>query len=94
METNDYERLPEVVTGLPVGIPKMSAKLIVRNDDKALYYRWDDVWEVFRIEIQEACEILGKSYPRKEIYPGNEAFGATAWCFKDKESALKRYNAI
>jgi len=32
----DYERLPEIVDGLPVGIPQMTAKLIKRTDKKAI----------------------------------------------------------
>ena len=90
----DYERLPEVVSGFPVGIPDISAKLVKRTDRKAMYYRWDNVWEVFRISISEAAEIYGRKYPRREVYPGNEDFGSTAWCFSDEESALKMYDNL
>ena len=34
---NDYEKLPEIVTELPVGITCMTAKLIERTDKKAIY---------------------------------------------------------
>jgi len=91
----DYERLPEVCGNFQgVGIPGLTAKLIMRTDKKALYYRWDDCYEVFRITIQEASEVFGKKYPAHESYPGNEEFGKIAWAFKDKKNAIKRYNAL
>lgn len=90
----DYERLPETVESLPVGIPEMSAKLVIRTDKKALYYRWDNVYEVFKIKIAEPTEIYGRVYPRREVYPGNEDFGAIAWCYHDKQLAMDMYNRI
>ena len=84
-----YEKLPEVVEVNGCGIPHLTAKLICRTDKKAIYYRWDDVWEVFRVRITEAEEAFGRSYPRREVYPGNEDFGATAWCYHG-ERAEKR----
>lgn len=89
-----YDSLPDVVTELPVGIPGMSAKLVARNKHKAIYYRWDDVWEVFRIKKSKVSIVFGKEYPAREVYPGNEDFGSTAWCFKDEKLAWKRYNAL
>lgn len=88
------ERLPEVITELPVGITGMTAKLIDRTDKKAIYYRWDDVYEVFRIKIAPASTVFGKTYPAREVYPGNEDFGSTAWCFKDERQARRRFNAL
>lgn len=91
----DYQRLPEIQTDFyGVKIPNLTAKLVKRTDTKAMYYRWDDVYEVFRIKIEEPKEMFGKLYPRREIYPGNEDFGKWAWCFSDKESAEKRYDAL
>ena len=91
----DYERLPEVVSPLVgVGKPGLSAKLIMRTDKKALYYRWDKAYEVFRIRIEEGGEMFGRMYPKREVYPRNEDFGVSAWCYTDKELAIERYNAI
>lgn len=87
-------KLPEVVEVSGTGIPGMTAKLIERTDKKAIYYRWDDVWEVFRIKIDEARELFGRNYPRREIYPGNEDFGVTAWGYKDEKLARKRYDVL
>lgn len=91
----DILRLPDIQEDLSgVGKPGLTAKLLMRTDKKAIYYRWDDVYEVFRIKIAEAAEIFGKSYPKREVYPCNEDFGKTAWCYKQKENAIRRYNAI
>ncbi len=92
--TIDYERLPDEVSIGTVGIPGMTAKCIERTDKKAIYLRWDDVWEVFRIKIAEPSEVFGKKYPKREVYPSNEDFGSIAWCFKDETSARRRYNNI
>ena len=91
----DYKRLPEIFGNFQgVGIPGLSAKLIERTEREALYYRWDDVWEVFRIKISPEAEIYGKKYPKRETYPSNEDFGRIAWCFKDEDRARRRYNTI
>ena len=90
----DYELLPELVTDLPVGIPGMTAKLIERTNSKAIYWRWDDVWEVFRIKIRNEEEINGHHYPKREVYPGNEDFGSIAWAYKDEKLARKRYGVL
>ncbi len=96
MNKNDEEtkRLPDVVKDLPIAVPNTYATLVVRTDDKAIYKRCDDVWEVFRIKIEEEQTIFGKKYPRREVYPGNEDFGSIAWCFTNEESAMKRYKAL
>ena len=91
----DYEILPELVTSLNgVSIPDMSAKLLARTDHKAIYYRWDNVWEVFRIKIREEVELFGRKYPKMEVYPSNEEFGKRAWCFSNEKLAWLRYNNI
>jgi hypothetical protein len=95
-ETIDqFDKLPVVVTDLNgVGIPGMTATLIKRTEKKAMYRRWDDVWEVFRIKVVKEKTIFGKTYPKREVYPGNEDFGSTAWCFKDEILARQRYDVL
>ena len=90
----DYEILPDVITEMAIGIPQMTAKCVKRTDKKAMYYRWDNVWEVFRIKIKEKGEVFGRSYPKREVYPGNEDFGSTAWCFSNEQCALRLYNNL
>jgi hypothetical protein len=90
----EFTTLPEVVTNLPVGIPGMTATLVVRTDKKAIYKRWDGIYEVFRVLIEKPSVVFGKSYPAHESYPGNEEFGSIAWCYHDKALALERYHAL
>lgn len=95
MET--FERLPETVSGAcftGVGIPNLSAKLVKRTEKKAMYYRWDNVWEVFRIKIKEESSVFGRTYPRREAYPNNESFGVWAWAYSNEGEANKCYNSI
>jgi len=88
-------RLPEVCGNFQdVGIPGLTAKLVCRTDKKAIYYRWDNVYEVFRITIKPAGEVFGKMYPTREAYPSNEDFGAIAWCFNDEKLAREMYDRI
>jgi len=95
MKTEDYERLPEVVDSFHgVGIPGLTAKLVCRTDKKAIYFRWDGVYEVMRIQIGEACEIFGRKYPRREVYPGNEDFGMYAWCYHSEKLAREMYDRL
>ena len=91
---SDYEKLPEVVEISGTGIPGLTAKCVKRTDKKALYYRNDNVYEVFRVIIAEATEIFGRKYPRKENYPSNEDFGKTAWTYTEEKNAIRRYNEI
>ena len=89
------EKLPELIKELNgVGIPGMTAKLVERTDKKAIYRRWDDVYEVFRIKVCPEKTLFGKTYPRREVYPSSEDFGATAWCFKDEKLAKQRYEVL
>ena len=91
----DYIRLPEVVTDLNgVGIPQLTATLVKRTDNKAMYRRWDNVWEVFRIKIQEESLIMDRLYPKREVYPGNEMFGVTAWCYHNEANANRMYDEM
>jgi hypothetical protein len=90
----DFIKLPKEVACNGVGISNMTATLVERTDKKAIYLRWDGVYEVFRIAMQEATEIFGNHVPKKEAYPGNEKFGTIAWSFRDKDSAMAMYRRI
>lgn len=87
----DFERLPETVDINTVGIPDLTASVVERTDTKAIYFRWDGYYEVFKVKIDEPQEIFGRQYPRKEHYPTNEDFGKIAWCFRDESLARKLY---
>ena len=93
----ELRELPEVqIQFIGVGIPQLTAKLVKRTKNKAMYYRWDGVWEVFRVTIAEAAEIeaWGTSFPRREVYPGNEQFGSIAWCYTNEDAANRMYNKL
>jgi hypothetical protein len=92
--TEEYERLPEIVRIKGTGILGLTAKLVTREENKAMYYRCDDVYEVFRVKKAGEKTMFGKEYSKREVYPGNDDFGVSAWCFRDKKLAQKAYNAI
>jgi len=89
-----YERLSDVVEMSGTRIPELTATLIERTENKAIYYRWDNVYEVFRMKKSGATTMMGRSYPAREVYPGNEDFGKIAWCFRDKSMAMDMYKRI
>jgi hypothetical protein len=89
METN-YEKLQETVS-VSVGIPGMTATLVERTKGKAIYQRWDGVYEVFRIRVRPEEVVFNRQYPVREMYPTNSLFGLLAWSFHDKDIAMKRY---
>ena len=88
-------KLEETITELHgVGIPGLTAKCIERTDKKAIYKRSDNVWEVFRVKISPPTKIFNREYPEREVYPGNEDFGSTAWCFNSLERAMEWYMSL
>jgi hypothetical protein len=88
------ERLPDLVRPTGTGIPELEARIVMREGDLCLYERSDDVFEVFYPNQQAEGEIYGKFYPAHETYPNNEDFGKTAWCFSEKENAVKRFRRL
>lgn len=95
------QTLPEIVKGRALNgihIPDMTSKLIERTKSKAIYFRWDGVYEVMRIII--AREMIKtfhgnlKKYPERELYPSNEDFGKYAWSFRDEKLARELYERL
>jgi hypothetical protein len=84
-------KLPEIVFPKGTGIENLSARLIKREGNICMYERSDQIWEVFMVKIRKARKSKGKSYPGCEVYPGNEDFGQTAWCFSNFDSAEKKF---
>jgi hypothetical protein len=89
-----YEKLPEIVDIKGTGIPKLTAKRILRKGKKAIYERSDGMYECFYVKTQEACKIFDNEYPAKETYPSNEDFGKIAWCFNDLQPAMDKYKKL
>lgn len=52
------------------------------------------IYKVLRIRIEKDRIKFGKFFVSHECYPSNEDFGSIAWCYKDKDLAEERYNAI
>ncbi len=70
------------------------ARLVERNEFKAIYLRDDGVYEWFYRKQAAPAKIYGKDYPAREIYPSNEDFGSIAWNTHIKEHAMKGYHAL
>ena len=51
-------------------------------------------WEVIIVSQKEAGEIMGRQYPKREVYPGNEQFGSHAWTFNDFSDANRKYRSL
>ena len=51
-------------------------------------------FEVFINKVKPEQVILGRSYTEREVFPGNEDFGRTAWSYRDYKSAMKRYDVL
>ena len=51
-------------------------------------------YEVFLIKTRPAEVLFGKQVPAREVLPSNESFGSTAWVFRNKERAIKRFNSL
>ena len=51
-------------------------------------------YEVFKRRINPEKVFKGMVFPAKERFPSNEDFGYSAWTFKTKETALKKFNEI
>jgi hypothetical protein len=88
------KKLEEKVEITGTGIPNLTATLIERTRQKAIYLRSDDIYEVFKIKIHPPAELYGRSYPEREAYPSNEDFGKTAWTYTSLEKARKKYKKI
>lgn len=92
--TKDYDVLPKVAHPKGTGIANLTATLLKREGRLCMYKRSDDVFEVFLVIVHPAEHLFGKDYPAREVYPGNEDFGHTAWCYSKIEFAERMYNDL
>lgn len=71
---------------------------VLREGKKAVYRQTVTpelaYYEVFIIKIRPEGMFMGKLIPEGEIFPGNEAFGKTAWAFSSIEKAMEKYNSL
>ena len=88
------KKLDETLSISGTGIRGLTATLVLRTKNKAMYKRTDGYYEVFLIRTSKAGEVFGKELPDREVYPGNEDFGRTAWCIDDEKRAMMKYESL
>ena len=76
------------------GIPDLSAKLVKRSNDIAMYKRSDEVIEVSKVKVTPEGMVFDTFYPERESYPSNEDFGNSAWCYRDQKKADRKYSNL
>lgn len=81
-------KLEEQIELKGLGQPTV-AKQIKRQGKVCMYLRDDGVVEVFKVKIAKATVLKGIEYPDREIYPNNEDFGVSAWCFHGEDAKVK-----
>lgn len=71
---------------------------VCRDDKRALYAQTVTseltYYEVFRIKIRPEGLFKGKLILSGEVFPGNEAFGVSAWTYKSLEKAMEKFNSL
>lgn len=77
-------------------VPAVTATQLQRSTDKAIYERSDGYFEVFKILHTKHARKLpnGEILLAGEVYPGTEQFGVSAWCVRDRDKAMNKYNNI
>jgi len=53
-----------------------------------------DYFEVFIIKVLPSILLFGKRLPEREVFPGNEDFGKTAWSCRTLVKAMERFNKL
>lgn len=88
-------KLQNELTVSGVGSPAPTATKLKEKENIYLYQRSDsNVFEVFIAKTAKQGEVFGKEYPERELYPCNEDFGKTAWCYNSLEKAIKKFNSL
>jgi len=49
---------------------------------------------VFIIKVLPSILLFGKRLPEREVFPGNEDFGKTAWSCRTLVKAMERFNKL
>jgi hypothetical protein len=91
---NSVVRLSDVVKVNGTGGSKITAAKLNRVGEVCLYKRSDGPLEVFLVKVVPEGEMFGKMYPEREVYPSNEDFGHSAWCFTSLEAAESKFHEL
>ena len=86
--------LPEIVSLKGLGKGNLWAKQVDREGDLCYYERSDGIFEIFRVQTLPEKKIFGEVYPEREVYPTNDDFGHTAWCFNNERMANKCFDRL
>lgn len=65
-----------------------------KHDNIYLYQREDNTYEVFTARVAQAGMVFNVEYPEREVYPNNEDFGKSAWCYTNKDQAIRKFNQL
>jgi len=88
------QNLPDIVEIKGAGIPGLKAKLLKKSGKVYMYERNYGCYEVFIVRVAPEKAAFGMNYPEREVYPSNEDFGKTAWCYNKMVNAEKRYRSL
>lgn len=92
------ELLNEIITIKGIGNEDNIATLVKRSDTVAIYLRGGTIYEVFLIKEQKYKERifngLKVTYSHKELYPNNNDFGVSAWCYVSLEMAEAKFKSL
>lgn len=69
---------------------------LTKRGNKALLYQQHITeslfsYEVFVIKVRQERAFNGQTFPAKEQFPHNEAFGKWAWTFRNLEDAEQKF---
>ena len=100
MTANDWMKEAENIPSLPVKLRKNGFTYTqilrgVRSFVYAQHYTPNlTYYEVFHLRYSPKLIINGKSYPKRERFPGNEDFGVWAWSCRTYDEAMKIFNKL
>ena len=90
---DDLRRLPLAYKSRGLNFSQLD-----RTDNAAIYTSDIGTFEVIEIKVAEAGTVKfgGKEtfLPEREVMPGDEKFGTSAWAFQSEEAARKKYEEL
>jgi len=70
-------------------------KQVARDGNIAIYEQNGGMaWEVIEVIRASAGRIMGKDYPEREVYPGNEMWGRKGWTCMSLERAKEKMKQL
>ena len=72
----------------------VKANYVNRDGNVCMYHRSDGPYEVFIAQVRSKEVIGGREYPEREVYPSNEDFGKSAWCYTERKRAEDKFKIL